>query len=1002
MYSQQLQDKIALLNQIAHVDSNFIRLLNRSMASYLQSLASYLNADIEPQIDPLLITLDSLFLSQGLSRMDLSPEVESGHYLVGMALEQSGDLLSRKVYYSEAGVALPLENDIWYRLLLSFLHYLAGGYRVQALSVLNHLDNLKNQVNQNSVGREYQLATEYLWKLFNGRSVPPPNDFWGRLLFGTIEPQNVQEAKIKNLASQARFRRQVALSDLGLNNETEWLRQQGVVNQDAPMFWSAYLENLKTRSITNFTHEQQGPNGFQDWLQVEKDLLVILPTGSGKSIIGELRTALTLAQGKQVVWLSPSRALVRQTKRELFKAFYHLGVRVEELPITEDFNPLIFEEISSERFVAATTPEKLTALIRANPDSIRNVELVVLDEAQKLFDLHRGTTIEYVLSEIQTLNSTANFVIMSAQTDSVLRLQNFIHRLRGDIPFAELISEDRPTRRIYGVITDIEIENRRKPQLQIYPPGLQEEDGETSHPYQITMKENILSTRPNQMDIARPFIKKITTCPIKTAVFVYTPLNTETQSQKLTNRLRATNILPLEDLARLQIELGRESIIKTYGEKGVSPHHGGLTPLEQHIVEKWMRKGVIKTIVATSTLAEGVNLPFDVSIIVSTKRRVNEHWVEIPLNEIQNMIGRAGRAGHVSDGLCLVAIPHRDSTRALVVDSARRYFFRREEVHDYLGLSRLLLKAIQTHIFKDEWLFEYNDLDFGECQTLINFLTNIGNDPDFFDERLRTKLLHFPSIQDLQEIFEGEFDVITTINSDLVPFAQRIINICENNSNLYETLSKTGMPIEILRYFLRRLDERDQMTQMDEEEIISWADEVVQNALDNCRSRMWYQNLFENITQERLFEIIQSWRNGSSLHEIENQFPLAMNNRQSRIKIGKLLNHKFSMFAQFWGALSVCERIKYPGQRNYFLNNIQSYIREGVSSITQLAWLNCLGGVDRVLAHQLSRFTPDGNGLEAINTLINEQYSSWRRNRRWIPNGVEEQELAALHSIFEE
>jgi len=95
-----------------------------------------------------------------------------------------------------------------------------------------------------------------------------------------------------------------------------------------------------------------------------------------------------------VVWLLPSRALVRQAHRELTKAFEILNVRVEELPTTEDFEPFFIEDLPAGRYVAATTPEKLAALIRANPDSMRNVGLVILDEAQKLFDLKRGTTIE--------------------------------------------------------------------------------------------------------------------------------------------------------------------------------------------------------------------------------------------------------------------------------------------------------------------------------------------------------------------------------------------------------------------------------------------------------------------------------------------------------------------------------------------------------------------------------------------------------------------------------
>ena len=208
---------------------------------------------------------------------------------------------------------------------------------------------------------------------------------------------------------------------------------------------------FEERGITNFTNEQRGPKGFRDWLHVDKDLLVILPTGSGKSIIGELRTALSISEGKQVVWLLPSRALVRQAKRELNRAFREMNVNVEELPTTEDFKPVIINNFPSGRYVAATTPEKLAALVRAKPEAINNVGLVILDEAQKLFDLNRGTTIEYVLQEIQHWLPDSKLVLMSAQIDGIVRLQTFFHRLRGDREFREIIFDRRPTRRINGV-----------------------------------------------------------------------------------------------------------------------------------------------------------------------------------------------------------------------------------------------------------------------------------------------------------------------------------------------------------------------------------------------------------------------------------------------------------------------------------------------------------------------------------------------------------------------
>ena len=188
-----------------------------------------------------------------------------------------------------------------------------------------------------------------------------------------------------------------------------------------------------------------------------------------------------------------------------------------------------------------------------------------------------------------------------------------------------------------------------------------------------------------------PFAVNLTNTPLRSVIFVSSPASTESQSEQIAERVTNTVDLPHEDLSRLDIELGRESIIGLTGIKRVVPHHAGLTTLEQHLVEKWIREDIIKTVVATPTLAEGVNLPFDISLITSVYRfnKATKKPEDLPLNEIQNMIGRAGRAGHVSDGLCLITLPTKNGEEK-AIDSARKYFFRKERIQDYLGLSNSL------------------------------------------------------------------------------------------------------------------------------------------------------------------------------------------------------------------------------------------------------------------------------------------------------------------------
>ena len=81
-------------------------------------------------------------------------------------------------------------------------------------------------------------------------------------------------------------------------------------------------------------------------------------------------------------------------------------------------------------------------------------------------------------------------------------------------------------------------------------------------------------------------------------------------------------------------------------EKGVAFHHSGLASKQREIIEDSFRKGLLKIIVATPTLAYGLNLPA-FRVIVKGLRRYNPRWGMqlIPTLEYLQYSGRSGRPG---------------------------------------------------------------------------------------------------------------------------------------------------------------------------------------------------------------------------------------------------------------------------------------------------------------------------------------------------------------------
>jgi hypothetical protein len=756
MYSQNLQEYIRQISNYAQVSSESVSLLEESLACFTSVLGKAINARTKPQGDLLNISLRLILLSNGLAGLGRNEDLDGAHYLVGLGFEQTGELLARFNAHKVPTEANPLESDLWYRLSLAFLHYLAGGYRVQALSVLRHLGSIAFNLDASEhkhIG-QYRNAHTALKTLYSGRKTAAQFlqgvNVWYDLFFDRTEPTTNSELRIQQLAQQIRQRRDIVLANLGEDDEANWLFKRKTDSSAAP-FWSDYLVSLDKRGITAFTKEQVGP-GFDAWLRSGNDLLVVLPTGSGKTIIGELRSALAIAQGKQVLWMLPTRALVRQTRRELRGAFDNLNVTVEELPTTEDFIPLFAENISQTRHIAATTPEKLASLLRYNPNAVENVGLVVLDEAQILLKESRGTTAEFVLQQIRRQVPSCDIVLMTAFEDIKDSLEQFLRKLGRDPEF--LVSDARPTRRIYGVLTNDYFGEHQYPIVLLYPPGIQRVDNQTENPFILVLDND----RPLPLTIsptytAHRFVKATTAAGIRTALFVGRVDSTETQAIKISKGQRQIVELPEQDIARMHVELGRSSVIEETCLKGVAPHHAGLIPLEQTLVEKWLRDGLLKTVVATPTLAEGVNLPFDLSIVTyvsrTTKTGINKL---IPPREILNMLGRAGRAGHVSDGIGLLSIKSDYRSAIKVLDDSRRFFFQPQKPsNEYLGLSRLVTRALQAKVAAPDWLAELGGLNFSEIQTLVTFVCREAFNADDIRQALTTQLQSFPSMQRFSE-----------------------------------------------------------------------------------------------------------------------------------------------------------------------------------------------------------------------------------------------------------
>jgi len=143
---------------------------------------------------------------------------------------------------------------------------------------------------------------------------------------------------------------------------------------------------------------------------------------------------------------------------------------------------------------------------------------------------------------------------------------------------------------------------------------------------------------------------------------------------------------------------GAESFELFLLDHGIATSHGQMPQRLRRLMVEMIDRKICPITVATATLTEGVNLPFDLIFLTSLKRRSWDPVAEAPIiaplttAEFRNLAGRAGRPGAAKgiEGMTLIALPTRISATAAgqrnVQDRQRG-----ELVEDYERLRRSLI-----------------------------------------------------------------------------------------------------------------------------------------------------------------------------------------------------------------------------------------------------------------------------------------------------------------------
>lgn len=369
--------------------------------------------------------------------------------------------------------------------------------------------------------------------------------------------------------------------------------------------YNAYSKDILTNFKNSFTPLQV--NVIKN-INEKKYFSFSAPTSSGKSY---LFMDLIKNRTDDIVIIVPSRALIAEYLEKTLKILEG-NKNVLVLQFVENIN--IKHTI---RRVFILTPERARELFKFK--DLFNIGLFLIDEAQLSEEELRGLTFDSLIRRINTTFPNATKV--------------FAH------PF---INNPQAQFEKHNISDNCSYKNY--------------EQNSVGKIYLTPVKGDIFAYRPtfkpDRYYYTRNIIKKILKQPSAT-ILIYAS-KSKIYSKKLFEEFKEyldlcteiTDPNALEIIKELQEYIGAKEYDKVSNlimmmKKGVVIHHGSIPLKARFLIEKFINLGYAKICFATSTLLQGINMPFDLVWIDNYRFKGNQDKKSL---ELKNLIGRAGRS----------------------------------------------------------------------------------------------------------------------------------------------------------------------------------------------------------------------------------------------------------------------------------------------------------------------------------------------------------------------